>query len=135
MKRSEALEKYRDKIEKAMVECYRCVLECGGSVQYKIYVWDDGEIEEFEQVQGDHARLVPNDAETRELFYVDTIEMPNYDPWDSAIDPPPEDDDAAFEEQEKEIIDWAVEEYKNSVSDKLDELIADAERDEHYDAE
>ena len=134
MKRSEILEKYRDKIEKEMVECYRSVLENSGNIQYDVYVWDDGEIRVHEDVQGSISRLVPCDAETRKLFFVDRIEMPFYDPWDSSIDAPP-DDDAEREAQEKDIIDYEVEQYGANVSDRMDEMIDDAERDERYDAQ
>ena len=131
MKRSEVLEKYRDKIMAAMVSNYRTVITYHGSVQEDIYVWDDGEIIEHEEVQGSNGQLVPSEAETRELFFVCCIEMPYYDPWDGTIDGPPDDEDER-EREEKELIDYEVTEYESNVSDYLDEIIAEAKWDEQY---
>lgn len=132
MKRSEVLEKYRDKIEAAMVSNYRTVLESYGRVQESIYIWDDGEIVEHEDVEGGNSWLEPTESADREFFFVDTIKMPFYDPWDGAIDAPPEDEEER-EHMEKEIIDYEVEEYESALSDYIyDEMIAEAKQDEKY---
>lgn len=45
MKRSEIISTHREAIAAYMVEHFRIVLECGGKVQYKLYIWEDGELE------------------------------------------------------------------------------------------
>lgn len=131
MKLSEVINANYDKIAESMIQHYRTVLESRGGVQYKIYIWSDGELFALEQVQGDNTRAVPNDMETRELFHVCTIACPCFDPWDAANESAPDDEDER-EAQEEEIIDWLVSEYKNSIDDKLGEIISDAERDEMF---
>ena len=132
MKRSEALTRYYNKLTTSMVDHYRTVLECGGRIQYGIYVWEDGEIEILEDVQGGNSWLQARDYEPRELFYVCTIESPCFDPWDYADDSAPE-DESARESEEANIIDWLVDEYESNASEILDIIITEAERDEKYD--
>ena len=132
MKLSEAMVKYREKIEPEMVKCYRDVLENYGRIQYDIYVWEDGEIVVHEDVQGGNAELVPGDGATRELFCVACVKMPFYDPWDGADHGRPEDEEEA-EREEKELIDYEVEEYEYALSDHIyDEMVAEAKQDEKY---
>lgn len=126
MKRSEVIETYREEIAAAMCNAYRSVIECHGDIQYSIYVWEDGEIEEQETVQGDNSYLVPNRYEERELFHVTTIAMPYIDIWDLAGDCPP-DDEEEREEAEEAIIDWLCDEYGNDVDENIDRIIEDAE--------
>ena len=131
MKKSEAITKYSGDIAEIMVNRYRTVLECDGRIQYKIYVWEDGEIECMEGPQGDNSWLQAKNNEPRELFYVCTIDSPCFDPWDYSDHGAPEDDDER-EAERSEIIDWLVNDYKDNVSDKLDEIIEEAEREESY---
>lgn len=131
MKRSEILEKYRDKIESAMVSNYRTVLESYGRVQESIYIWEDGEIVEYEDVEGGNSRLEPTESADRDFFFVDTIRLPFYDPWDGAIDAPPEDDNER-EEAEKAIIDYEVGEYEADVSGFLSDIIEEAKQNEQF---
>lgn len=129
MTKSEVIRTNYAKIEDELADCYRCVLESGGSVQYSVYIWEDGKIETIEGVQGDHSRLVPYECEPRQLYYVATVALPLYDPWDHSIDGIP-DDDAEREAAEKEINDWMIDEYRNTLDDTLDGIIADAEQEE-----
>lgn len=131
MKLSEIITNNYKAITEAMVSMYRTVLESNGRIQYKIYIWDDGEIECLEQVQGDNSYLQPRDMEPRALYYVTTIEQPNFDPWDSADHSAP-DDEQEREAEEQEIIDWLVQEYETNVGDELDNIISEAEMVEHY---
>lgn len=132
MKRSEIITNNYDAIKEAMVSMYRTVLESNGRIQYKIYIWDNGEIECLEQVQGDNGYLQPREMEPRSLYYVTTIEQPNFDPWDSADHSAP-DDEQEREAEEQEIIDWLVQEYETNVVDELDNIISEAEMVERYD--
>ena len=129
MKRSEAIKKYSEPIKEAMIESYRSVLNSYGKIQYRIYAWEDGEIERMEQVQGDNAYLQAKDIEPRELFYVCTISMPFYSPWDYSDHAAPEEENER-EAEEREIIDYMVDEYQQNISDVIDDIITEAERDE-----
>lgn len=131
MKRSEIISENYKAITETMVSKYRAVLESNGAMQYQIYIWDDGEIECLEQVQGDNSYLQPREMEPRALHYVTTIEQPNFDPWDSADHSAPEDEQER-EAEEKEIIDWLVQEYETNVGDELDNIISEAEMVERY---
>ena len=134
MKTSEAIIKYADAIKSEMVNRYRTVLECDGRIQYKIYVWDDGEIEVMECVPGDNSYLVPKSAETRQLFHVCTVSEPNFDPWDCADHSAPEDEDER-ESERAEIIDYLMRDYEDRVSDILDATLDGTIQGEEYDGE
>ena len=129
MKRSEAIEQYRAKIEAAMVEKYRTVIGCRGQLQYGIYVWSDGDVKCLEDVQGGNSYWKTHDGGPYGLFYVTTIDAPCFDPWDAADHSAPEDDDER-EKEEQELIDWYVDEYSQNVSDILDAIIDEAEQQE-----
>ena len=132
MKRSEIIAKYRKEIAAEMVQHYRTVLECSGRIQYKVYVWEDGELECLEGVQGDTSYLRPRDAEPRELYFVCTLSAACFDPWDFADHSAPE-DESEREKEEAEIIDYLVDEYETGVFDVLDAVIEEAEQEEQYD--
>lgn len=123
MKKSEVLTKYAKEITEAMVRCYDAVLDSAGRLQYPVYIWSDGEIRTLEQVQGDATRLVPNESETRELYYVTTVaEAVGFDPWDVVFDGKP-DDPAEAEAMEAEIMAFLREHYRNNVEMELDDII------------
>ena len=133
MKRSEAIEKYYDKIKADMVELYRSVIECDGRIQYTIYVWEDGELEHLEQPQGGNSWLQPRDCEPRELFCVTTIDVgPGFDIWDCSERGAPDDEDER-ETMRNEIIDWLVDEYEANVEELLDSIIEETKHWEKYD--
>ena len=134
MKASEAIERYRSKIADAMKEDYRAVLECNGKVQCKIYVWEDGEIEELCGPQGDNGWLQAKQYEPRELFYVCTVSAPFFDPWDYSDHAAPENDEER-EQEEKEIIDWLCDEYCGSIDETIDNVIKECVEQEKYDEE
>lgn len=83
----------------------------------------------MEAPQGDLGYLVPRDAEPRELFFVCKIEEPFFDPWDAADHSAP-DDPTEREAEEKELIDWYVEDYEAAADDLLDNIIRDAKEEE-----
>lgn len=124
--KSSVLKRYSDKIQDAMVECYRGAIESDGCIQYKIYVWDDGEIECLIQPQGDNSYLKPNDFETRSLYFVATIDAPFFNAWDYSHESIPDDEEEA-EAERIAIIDWLVGEYRLNASDVLDAIISEAE--------
>lgn len=127
MKRSQIISDNFSSIIPVMVEHYRSVLESGGRLQYRIYIWSDGEIESIEQVLGDTFYLVPNDMETRELFHICTIAKPEFDAWDYTDHAAP-DDESARDSERAEIIDYLVGEYeREGARDALDAIINDAE--------
>ena len=130
MKRSEILTRYYNEILSSMIDHYRTVLECDGRIEYAIYIWEDGEIEILERVQGDNSWLQARDAEPRVLFYAVTVSSPNFYAWGCTDEPRPDDEDAA-EAMRQEIIDWIVDEYAtNGAREELDAEIEDAEREE-----
>lgn len=131
MKKSEAILKYQGEIEETMISRYRTVLDSYGRVQYKVYVWEDGEIECLEGPQGDNCWLQAKDHEPRELFYVCTVESPYFDPWDYSDHSAP-DDEEERETECQEIIDYLVDNYKENISDKMDAIIAEAQQDESF---
>lgn len=126
MKNSEAITLYRDRIQKAMIDCYRTVIECDGRIQYKLYVWEDGELERLEGVQGDTGWLQPREMEPRQLFEITTVDAPFIDIWDFSDEPKPEDKDAQ-EAMRQEIIDYLVDSYTDNLDELVDGIIADAE--------
>ena len=129
MKRSECIMKYYDDISAAMVEHYRLVLGCNGRIQYKIYIWEDGEIESLQGVQGDSDWLQPRDGEPRELYYVCKVDSPHFDPWEISDSVAPEDDEQA-EAERKEIIDQCVDDYESGIDGILSMILEDAKREE-----
>ena len=127
MTRLQAIRKYRDKITADMVECYKAVIESNGSIQYRLYVWEDGELEHLLEPQGGNGWLKPRDMEPRKLFYVTTIgESSSFCIWDFAENGIPED----YTERDnlrEEIIDWLVGGYEDSVADVIDAIEDEAE--------
>lgn len=129
MKNSEIIRKYDSIIADEMVARYRSVLESGGRIQYKVYIWEDGEIETLIGPQGDNSYLKAKDYEPRELVYVRTISSPFFDPWDYTDESAP-DDEYEREATEQEIIDWLVEEFQNSTDDIIASVLEEVEREE-----
>ena len=129
MKQSEVIEKFRSVIASAMIERYKDVLECNGRIQYKLYIWEDGEIVCQEGVQGDNAYLVPGEAADRELFYVTTISQPFFDPWDNADHSAPE-DETEREKERAEIIAYVMDEYAACVDELIDRRVREAQEEE-----
>lgn len=125
------LKRFRDKIEEEMVKRYRGVIESDGVIQYKIYIWDDGIIERLEGAQGDNSYLKPHSYESRSLYYVTTIQMPCFDPWDYWEDSVP-DDDEEKNDALKSILDYLVDEYESNIMDVMDDIIFEAEREALY---
>ena len=132
MKNSEIIRANYAAILSAMAECYETVIRSGGRVQETVYIWEDGEIQTLEDVQGGNTFLSPRNMETRKLVRVVTIEAPCFDVWDFAMDPRPE-DEAEAAKMEEELIQWYLEEgIKEEMYAKLDAAIEDAEMDEAY---
>ena len=132
MKHSEIIRKYYNEIAAAMVEKYRDAVECDGRVQYQIYIWDDGEMSIMEAPQGDNSYMVASDFEERELVHVTTIDLgAGFDIWDYSEDGKPEDEDEA-ELMFKDIVDYLVDSYEESIDELLGGIIADAEQIERY---
>ena len=118
MKKSEIISSNYNKIIDVMVDRYEDVLNSGGRVQYKLFVWEDGEIECLEGCQGDTSYLRPKQNESRELYYVCTIDAPYFDPWDMTDHSAP-DDEEEREREKHEIIDCLVDEYRREGADAL----------------
>lgn len=131
MKTSEAIKKYQPEIMETMSEKYRNILESEGRLQYRVYVWEDGEIECLEGPQGDNSYLKAKDSEPRTIFYVDTVSAPGFSIWDAAGESAPENEQEA-EEIAKSVIDACMEEYTDSLPDMMDALIREAEDEETY---
>ena len=128
MTRLETIEKYSDIIKDTMVDHYVSVLNAMGRIQYKIYIWDNGDIECLEGVQGDNSYLKAKDSETRNLYYVCTVSAPNFDPWDYTDHAAP--DNAAERDKEcAEIIEYLVDEYRQNLPDVFDSILEEAEHD------
>ena len=131
MKKSEAIKKYWENIKKQLPDLYRAVLDSDGRIQYDVYVWENGEVQILEDVQGSTAYLKPKDMEPRELFYVTRIELPNFDPWDYSDHATP-DDPEEREAERSEITYWLLEEYSRNLPDLLDSILTGAEQEEEY---
>ena len=129
MKRSEALDKYRETIIDQMVKSYKDVLENKGITEDKIYVWEDGEIEVLSDTQGGSGWLVAKEWEDRELFYAVTVSCPNFDPWDCTADPKPDDEEEAAA-YEADIIAEEVDCYRDQADEILDQAIEYAKEEE-----
>lgn len=128
MTKIEVIKKYSDSIKNEMVDRYSSVLDSFGRIQYQIYIWDDGEIECLEGVQGDNSYLKAKDSETRNLYYVCTVSAPNFDPWDYSDHAAP-DNETERETERTEIIDYLVDEYKQNLPDVFDAIIEEATND------
>lgn len=131
MKKSEAIETYREKIDSAMLRAYKSVLESRGRIEVQVYVWDDGEVVEFENVQGGNCWLQPKDWEDRDLFHVITISVPFFYPWDYTFETCP-DDEEEREKAEAEIIDYLCYEYDSEIYYIINEKIREAKEEEEY---
>lgn len=129
MKSSEIIRQHSKEIREALIENYRHVIACEGRIWVAIYIWEDGEIQTHEDLQGSNSWLQPRYGEPRELFHVYTIEAPNFSPWDVAGESAP-DDEAQREAMEAEILDYCVDEYRQRLDELMDEIIAEAE---HWD--
>lgn len=135
MKKSEVIHAHYDEILNAMKSCYEDVIRSGGRIQTKVYVWEDGELEYLTDAQGSNTFLTPRDMETRELYFVATIEAPSFDVWDFSADPKPEDEEEAAR-MEEELIEWYLEEgTSEQMIAILDAAIEDAEEKEKYEEE
>jgi len=127
MKKFDVIEKYWDKIGDAMGDAYEHVLNCDGRVQVSIYIWEDGEIQTLEDVQGGNSYLVPKDWESRELFFITTIEASFFDAFDYVdYTEIPEDEDER-EELRDETIKYLISDYRHGhVWDQLAAVKEDA---------
>lgn len=135
MKRSEVIKCNIKQLADHMCELYRTVLEYYGRIEYKVYIWSDGEVEVLEDVQGSSTYLKANDGETRDLYYVTTVSAPLFDPWDFTDHAAP-DDETEREAERKEILDFMEYEYRNErVSDILSDVIEQAESEEAQEEE
>lgn len=133
MEKSEIITKFRKEIAEAMTDRYQVVLESEGRIQYKIYCWEDGEIEMLEGCQGDNTWLQPKSGEPRELFCIATVSAPCFYAFDYTDEPEPDDDDER-EKMRGEIIEYLVDEYRREgVSDALDAILDEAEQEEEDD--
>lgn len=132
MKKSEIIAANYDAIIAAMADAYKTVLNSRGTVQEDIYIWSDGEIHVFEDVQGGNTYLVPGPASDRELFFVTTVDAPFFDPWDGCPDPAPDVSDER-EAAEQAYIAELVKDYEaDAAPEILDTVITDAKDEEHF---
>lgn len=125
MTKAEVLSINRERIKDALTSAYEGVLIFEGSIQYAVYIWEDGEIVLYEQAQGDHSYMIPREMETRALYYIDTIGGSPINLWDCANEAPPEDADER-QRMEDEIIAWLVDEYRQDLDERMDQLIDEA---------
>ena len=131
MKCSEIIEENREKLEKNMREVYREVLESAGRMQCSIYIWSDGELCDYWDVQGSNSFLVPRDSEKRDLYHVCTIKEAAGFSFKDYLDHEPE--ESELEQAEREVIDWLMDEY--DPYDILNKAIRDIKEDEKYEEE
>lgn len=108
-----------------MTSCYRNVLESDGAIQYKIYIWDNGEIETLEGPDGDNSALVARSHEERSLYHVATVRASCVDVFDLAGMERPE-DPTELENAKAEAIDYLVDNYIEEAEAKLDAAIDEA---------
>lgn len=132
MKNSEMIKKFAAEIQESMIDAYKTSIECEGRIEYQIYVWEDGEIERLQTVSGDRSYLKAKDGEPRKLVYVTTVAGCN--PFDCADEAIPEDENER-EDMKAELIEWLMDEYKATVSEKLDEAIEREECEEKHSEE
>lgn len=130
MKASEIIEKYADAITSAMLDLYKKVIACDGRIQYKLYVWDDGEVEYLECVPGDNSWLQPKDAETRSLYYVCKVSEPCFDPA-AYLDHPLPEDETEREEEVQAVREWMISEYEQNIPATLEAIIEDEKYEEN----
>lgn len=127
LSQSECIEKYAEQIRHEMMKCYRKVLEADGRIQYKIYVYSDGEVLAVEQVQGDIMYLYPNDWEQRQMYFVLTVDAPFVNVLEEAGVTPPEFEED-LEEARRDAIDWLVDEYESDGAEEhLNSVLREAE--------
>lgn len=122
------VESKREEIEATMQECFESVLEANGANQFTIYLWDNGDIQVLEDVQGSHSRLVPREGYDHELFKIVTISIPCFDWRDYCSEHIPDADDEpeAYEQLREDTIEWYKEDY--NPSELLDEILRDWNR-------
>ena len=127
MKQTEVITSNKDAIIDAMKSAYRAVLHSDGRIAVQIYIWEDGELETLEDVQGSTSWLQARDAEPRRLYYVTTVDAgPCFDIWDASENGKPDDPDEAAALQD-EITDWLMESYVESLPDLWDYIVTQAE--------
>lgn len=114
------------KLIEEMTIRYRNVLESDGNFQYKVYIWEDGEVACLCGPQGDSTRLVARSNEPRNLYYVTTVSAPCVDVFDLAGSERPEDPDEE-EAAKAEAIDWLVDNYSEEAEARLNAAIDDAQ--------
>lgn len=118
----EVIRKYREEIEEALVNAYRMVLDNNGESQIMLYIWDDGEIEYMEDVQGGNSYYVPGSSASQDLHWIWTIDEPFFDPWDYADHPRPR-SKAKQESERAEIINECVSNFASDVYDFMRMII------------
>lgn len=127
MKQVEVITSNKAAIIDAMKSAYRAVLHADGRIAVQIYIWEDGELETLEDVQGSTSWLQARDAEPRRLYYVTTVDAgPCFDIWDASENGKPDDPDEAAALQD-EITDWLMESYVESLPDLWDYIVTQAE--------
>lgn len=131
MKNSEILATNYARIIEKMTDLYRSVLDSDGRIQYKAYIWSDGEFEILEDVQGGNSFLKARDSETRELIPICTISAPCFDPWDYTDHSKPE-NEVDQETEREEIVSWLIDEYPEQAEAILDGIIDDARQEECF---
>ena len=127
MKYTEIISAHKSAILDAMTSAYRAVLHANGRIAIQIYIWEDGEIETLEEVQGSNSWLKANDAEPRKLYYVTTVDAgPCFDIWDASENGKPDDPDEAAALRD-ELTDWHMESYADVLPDLWDHIMMNAE--------
>lgn len=124
----ELIERNRGAISENLIEMYKEVAENDGRCQYQLYIWSDGKVERLYEVQGSHCWLQPRDSESRELIWVDTIELPCFCWEDFAGQSIPDRDEEPeqYEQLRQETIEWLVSEY--DPSEAIDNCVARIDR-------
>ena len=131
MKKSEILAANYARIIEKMTDLYRSVLDSDRRIQYKAYIWSDGEFEILEDVQGGNSFLKARDSETREFIPICTISAPCFDPWDYTDHSKPE-NEVDQETEREEIVSWLIDEYPEQAEAILDGIIDDARQEEFF---
>ena len=132
MRLSEAIRTYYDDIREELVNSYRIVLESDGKLQRSVYVWEDGEIEVLEDVQGSNSWLQPRRMETRKLFFVKCVAEPCFCWCDLCNEESIPDGEEERETLHRDAISWAVEDFEERLDDLLDTIIKSAKLQEEY---
>jgi len=124
------IEAHDDEIREYISKCYEHMMRCFFRISEGVFIWDDGELEDIEQVGYPNAWIVPRNPE-RKVYNICNLHE-NYESWADAFAAYDMDNEEEAEEAFAEGMNWWRE---NRLDEIMEKVYADAESFEDEDDE